>query len=147
MISYQLLPWLLAILALLPLTCGPCLAEEPSLRTFLNAARYCESGNDNRAVGDGGVSRGPLQCGRAAWQDGCEYAGVSWDYDRLVWNPTRSRWVLLWYAMRYGARTCEERARCWNSGPKWRKKFHLTNAYWRRIERRMKGANHDSQRT
>ena len=136
---YRLLPWLLAILALLPWACGPALAEDYPLRAFFPAARHWESRGDDHAVGDDGVSRGPLQCGRAAWQDACEYAGVSWDYDRWVWNLTRSKWVLLWYTMRYGARICEERARCWNSGPRWRQKYHLTDGYWRRIEGRMKG--------
>jgi len=139
MTLYRLLPWLLAFLGLLLLACAPCLAEDYPLRIFFPSTRYWESRGDDRAVGDFGASRGPLQCGRAAWQDACEYAGVSWDYDRWVWNPTRSRWILLWYTMRYGARTCEERARCWNSGPKWRKKYHLTNGYWRRIERHIKG--------
>ncbi len=140
MIIWRCLLWLLAILGLLFFAfCKPCLAAEPSLRTFLDAVRYWESRGDDRAVGDSGRSRGPLQCGRAAWKEGCEFLGVTWSYDKCVWKRFESEAVLIAYTHRWGARTLEERARCWNSGPKWRKKYRATNEYWRRIRCRMKG--------
>ena len=106
-------------------------------RPFLDAVRHEESRGDDRAVGDGGRSRGPVQCGRAAWADACEYMGVDWDYDKCVWLRFESEAVVIAYTQRWGARTWEERARCWNSGPKWRRKYRLTNGYWRRVKARM----------
>ena len=122
---------------------GTCMAGE--WRAFLNAVRQVESGGDDAAVGDSGSSRGPMQCGRAAWADAREYLGVDWDYDRCVWLRFESEIVFIGYTQRWDARTWEERARCWNSGPQWRKKYRLTDGYWRRVRRTMQGACHDNQ--
>jgi len=105
-------------------------------RTFLDAVREEESAGNDRAVGDGGRSRGPYQCGRAAWTDACEYGGVSWDYDRWVWDRGRSEQVLKWYVARYDARTWQARARVWNGGPRGCRK-QATLRYWRRVKARM----------
>ncbi len=82
---------------------------------------------------DGGRSIGPLQIQRGAWADGCQYGRVGWEYTLARSLPHAAR-VFWWYTSRYGARTDEERARCWNSGPKWSKKYRKTNEYWRRVQ-------------
>ena len=103
------------------------------IRKLLDAIREVESGGDDRAVGDGGRSRGPYQCGRAAWADG---GGDPDDYDRLVWNRAACERVMVGYWRRYGATTDEERCRLWNGGPRWREKPQ-TAAYWQRIKGNM----------
>ena len=108
-------------------------------RTLIEAVVLVESGGNDRAVGDGGRSCGPMQCGRAAWADACQALGVDWDYDSLVWSRPHSAAVFLAYTTRWGARTDEERARCWNSGPAWRRKYRLTDGYWRRVAASMQG--------
>ena len=104
---------------------------------LLRALRQVESAGDDRAVGDNGRSRGPYQCGRAAWVDACEYGEVPWDYDTLVFSRAHGAAVVLWYAARWGAKTDEEIARCWNSGPKWKSKYNLTDSYWAKVKKEM----------
>ena len=126
-----------AVIMLLALACSPCFGAEPSLRPLLDALWPVEaSGQLNPPDGKAG-ERGPLQCGRAAWTDACEYGGVTWDYDTWCQDLARSEQVFVWYTSRYGARTWEERARCWNSGPKWRKKYRLTDGYWEKVKKEM----------
>ena len=108
-------------------------------RPLYDAIRMVESGGDDRAIGDSGRSRGPYQCGRAAWQDACEYGKVKWDYDTFVWSRWHCERIMGFYWARYKAETWEEKARCWNSGPRWRKKYHLTNGYWREVQQHLKG--------
>jgi len=137
--SYRTIRFLVWVFlaALAVFAVAPCVWGD-GWRPFLNAIRHEESRGDDRAVGDQGRSRGPVQCGRAAWQDGCEYLGVAWDYDKCVWLRFESEAVLIAYTQRWGARTWEERARCWNSGPDWRKKYHLTNGYWEKVKRELR---------
>jgi len=114
-------------------------ADGAEPRTLLGAIRQVESsGRANPPPGDGGRSQGPLQCGRAAWQDGCEYGGVDWPYELVHSLPHVSK-VFVWYTSRYGAKTDEERARCWNSGPRWRAKYGKTERYWNKVKAAAKG--------
>ena len=61
---------------LLLLLCSTAFADEVASRELYHAIRMVESGGDDKAVGDGGMSKGPLQCSRAAWKDACEWGGV-----------------------------------------------------------------------
>lgn len=109
------------------------------LGSLFAAIRQVESGGDDYAIGDGGRSRGPYQIGLAYWQDACAQGGCQWDYLRLVWSRPHCEQVMRWYWKRYGAETDEERARCHNSGPRWRQKYGLTDKYWRRVKAAMQG--------
>jgi len=102
----------------------------PSLRRLFDAIRQVESSGDDRAVGDGGRSRGPYQCGREAWADG---GGNPADYDRLVWDRAACERVMVGYWRRYGCETDEQRARMWNGGPRGMEKS-ATLAYWRKVK-------------
>ena len=104
-------------------------------RTLYDAIRMVESGGDDNAVGDGGKSKGPYQIGRLYWADACEFAGVVWDYDTLVWERAYCEQVMDWYFARYGAVTNEQKARCHNSGPRWKSKYHLTDGYWAKVQK------------
>ena len=81
------------------------------------AIRQVESGGDDFAVGDNGMSRGPYQIGMAYWTDACSHAGVQWDYLSLVWSRPHCEQIMLWYWERYGAQTDEDRIRLHNGGP------------------------------
>ena len=125
-------------------TDGPIVAEEsvrlagsppaPLARRFMllfSALRHVESAGNDRAVGDGGRSRGPYQCGRAAWADG---GGDPDQYDMLVWDRAATERVMVGYWHRYGAVTDEQKARTWNGGPNGMSK-PATLGYWRRVQK------------
>ena len=115
-----------------PGQCGP-----PTTAPLFNAIREVESGGDDFAVGDGGRSRGPYQCGRAAWQDANEWLGTDLDYDVYVWDRATTERIMLAYWERYGCDTDEKRARCWNGGPRGMEKS-ATLGYWQKVRRAMK---------
>ena len=129
--------WFAAIL-LVGLAAGPCLGDELPLRRLFDALWQVEASGDPHPPDGKAGEKGPLQCTRAAWIDACEYGGVGWDYETWCQDRPRSEQVLMWYTARYGARTWEERARCWNSGPKWRKKYRLTDGYWEKVKKELR---------
>jgi hypothetical protein len=70
-------------------------AKSADLSALLAAIRQVESAGNDRAVGDGGKSRGPFQIQRAYWREavaGTDAAG--WDYDKHVWDPERAGYVV-----------------------------------------------------
>ena len=96
-----------------------------------DAIRQVESGGNDAAIGDGGLAHGPLQIHRDCWLDG---GGKAADYPAMAHVRAASEQVAVNYWKRYGAVTDEQKARCWNSGPKWRAKYHLTNTYWAKVQ-------------
>jgi hypothetical protein len=102
-----------------------------ALHRLFAAIRQVESGGNDRAVGDGGRSVGPYQCGRAAWLDG---GGKAADWPRMAYDRAATERVMSRYWAKYGAVTDEAKSRCWNSGPKWKSKYHLTNNYWAKVK-------------
>jgi len=109
--------------------------ESPLKRTrsdIFSAIRQIESGGNDWAVGDNGASRGPVQCGRAAWKDACEYGKSDLDYDEYVWNYAVCKQIMTWYWLRYNCDTDEKKARCWNGGPAGYLK-ESTIPYWKEV--------------
>jgi hypothetical protein len=102
------------------------------------AIRKVESNGNDKAVGDGGKSRGPYQCSLAAWLDGTKAIGVSWNYETYVWSRWHSEQVMLGYWKLYGCKTDESKSRCWNGGPNGMRKS-ATAKYWKRVKQNMKG--------
>jgi len=105
------------------------------LRPLLNAIRQVESGGNNRAVGDAGKSKGPLQIQIGYWTDG---GGKAEDYERMVWNVEASERIVLGYWRRYcpkalAAGDLETLARVHNGGPAGARK-RATLKYWQRVE-------------
>jgi hypothetical protein len=113
---------IMTICAVAALTVGEA---KPATRLdrIVDAIAHVETGGipermRDRAVGDGGRSRGRYQVGRAAWTD----ARVGWPYS--PYNAKRARTVLVRYCQRYagpfrGTRADIARwARTWNGGPK-----------------------------
>lgn len=100
---------------------------------LFSVIRQVESGGNDYAVGDDGRSRGPVQCGRAAWKDACEYGKADLDYDEYVWNYAACKQVMTWYWARYGCDTDEKKARCWNGGPAGYLK-ESTIPYWKKVK-------------
>jgi len=133
---------LLALAWLLIAKCNPAYPDEipPPHASLLAAIRQVESGGDDRAVGDGGRSLGPLQTSRAAWQDATRHGRVEWSYDRLVWSWPHCQQVAIWYWGRYDCQSDEQRARIWNGGPRGHLK-KSTLPYWNRVKATMKGTS------
>ena len=121
-----------------PLRPRPCAGGSPNACRLFDAIRRAESGGNDRAVGDSWRSVGPYQCGRAAWLDG---GGKAADYPQLAYDRAATEAVMLRYWARYGAVTDEAKSRCWNSGPAWKSKYHLTNNYWAKVKKELVNAN------
>ena len=116
------------------------LAKTP-IKAFLDIIRQAESGGNDFAIGDNGLSRGPFQIKEVYWQDGCEYGKVRWDYFTYVWNREKSSQVVRWYWMRYCPSAVynldfETLARTHNGGPKGVEK-KTTLAHWLRVKAKM----------
>ena len=108
------------------------LSGEPD-RLLLDAIRAVENPRDTRAVGAAG-ERGPYRIAKPYWQD----ARVPWAYGRYVWSAPHCEVVMRRYWRRYGAETCEDKARCHNGGPKWRSRARADTArYWNKVRAAM----------
>ena len=116
-------------------------ADQAGTRRLLDAMRQAESGGNDRAVGDGGKSRGPYQVQRAYWREAvAETDAADWSYDKWVGNPDRAGYVVYLHwckvcpaALRAG--DCELLARCHRlpNAP-----FRADNEnYWRRVRAAM----------
>ena len=117
--------------SLIPVLLAACLSAAPPSDGFFAAVRQVESAGNDRALGDCGRSVGPYQCGLLAWLDG---GGKRRDWPRLAYSRTATERVMRAYWARYGAATDEDRARCWNAGPKWRTRARSASAaYWKRV--------------
>jgi hypothetical protein len=102
----------------------------------LNAMCIVESNNDPDAYNEAEGAVGVLQIRQCYLDDVNEYADTSWTLQDCR-NVTVSRWVVRTYAKRYKLTTPEAVARGHNSGPNWRNKKHLTDAYWAKVRRQM----------
>ena len=102
-------------------------------RRLFDAIRQIESGGNDSAVGDGGRSVGPYQCGLLAWLDG---GGKREDYPRLAYDRAATERIMVRYWERYGAATDEAKARTWNGGPRGMNK-KATLAYWTKVRKEM----------
>lgn len=117
------------------------LASTPSdLRPLLDAIRTVESGGNDRAVGDNGVSRGPYQIKRGYWAD----SRVRLPYDRLVWDRASSEQVVVAYWRRYcpkalRANDWQTLARVHNGGPAGARKA-ATRDYWLKVRGRLRAS-------
>ncbi len=122
-----------------PGTGEPTERDRPDLSDLLAAMRHVESRGDNRAVGDGGRSRGPYQISLPYWVDG---GGRRSRYWRDVWSPWASRRVILGYWRRYCPAALERGdlqtlARVHNGGPDGARE-RKTLRYWRRVREAMR---------
>jgi hypothetical protein len=102
--------------------------------TFFRAMHQVEtSGRLGAVLGDSGKSLGPLQISKAYWQD----ANIGGKYSSCS-SYSYSVRVVTSYLTRYCRNgSIEQMARCHNSGPSWRKKYHLTANYWRKFKREL----------
>ena len=104
------------------------------IASLLKAIRQVESSGDDRAIGDGGRSRGPYQIGRAYWSDG---GGDRGRYDSDVWDAELCRPVIIGYWRRFcpaALKTvaAEKLARVHNGGPRG-DRIAATEKYWKRV--------------
>ena len=109
---------------------------------LFDAIVQVESGGRADAIGDGGKARGYVQAWRSCWTDGTQALGVKWDYATGTKDLAKCRAVFFAYGKRYGAKTPEDFARAWNSGPNWRKKLSKTDGYWHKVKSEMERTRH-----
>lgn len=134
------------ILIILLLTAFVCQAE-PLDPNFLHALNQVETGGKTGAIlGDGGKALGPFQIHKAYWQD----AGVEGKYEQCADYDYAVK-VVTAYLNRYGKKFVETHdyealARIHNSGPNWRKKVYLTNAYWLKVKKALEYENNNTNK-
>jgi hypothetical protein len=122
--------------------CAPTVKEDTPTLSRLECAIWMQEsgGREGAIMGDGGKSRGPLQCGRAAWKDALQHdpsiGGVYEDVDTIEYAVK----VFRAYTDRYcvarridGMPYDEAAARMWNGGPTGHRK-NATIAYWYSVE-------------
>ena len=120
----------------------PSLEKKTSMAALFDAIRSVESGGDDRAVGDGGASRGPYQIQRAYWTDALLMtSGVLPGYDALVWDRATSEQIMRWYWGRYCPDALrdfdfETLARIHNGGPAGARKA-ATAPYWNKVKKEL----------
>lgn len=102
---------------------------------FLEILGKLESGNNNEAIGDNGLSRGRYQIHKACFDDARVYDKNLNKYNYSdVTNKMVSDMVVRAYCMRYEPKgNFESWARLWNSGPNWKNKRNLTNKYYQKF--------------
>ena len=108
---------------------GRSWAYPPQVDRLLDAMTQVESGGNNRAVGDGGQARGPLQIHRAYCKD------TGGDYSRC-WEPEYSREIVVKYWERYCPKALskgdlETLARTHNGGPQGGHSMRTLKYWWR----------------
>lgn len=110
---------------------------------FFKALHQVEtSGRVGAVLGDGGLARGPFQIHRAYWQDAIEFrpsiGGRYEDVERIDYAKQIVRaWMQRYCPRAVKAKDYEAMARAHNSGPNWRKKKHLTDAYWKKFKKHL----------
>ncbi len=132
------------IIALVLGCLGPVVEAQPveqRVDLLLTVLREKESSGNDRAVGDGGRARGPLQIHKVYWIDGCEKGRVKWQYLEKVWSWAHSRQVALWYWQRHCPKALrsgdlETLARVHNGGPSGARKA-ATLGYWADVRARL----------
>ena len=117
---------------------------------FWDAIKQVESGGDENAVGDNGMSIGPLQIQRAYYNDAVErnsslqsgkYAGYKYEDCKGRGSFEYSRKVAECYMDRYATEsrlghpaTYEDKARIHNGGPNGYK-MSATEPYWEKVKK------------
>ena len=108
-------------------------------KQFLSILARVESGGKTNAVGDNGKAIGIYQIHYSYWKDAIEYSksigkDIGGKYNDCF-DPEYAAKIVSAYLSRYcKGGTWEEMARCHNSGPQWKKKYHLTNKYWEKFK-------------
>lgn len=106
-------------------------ADHPLIRAVWHVET--SSAKDYQAAIGAAGEHGPLQCSEAAWIDADMPDGTYADVERLEYAA-----AVFWrYTDRWcgSGATAEQRARCWNSGPRWRTEARqrATEGYWRKV--------------
>jgi len=63
--------------------------------------------------------------------------GKAADFPAVAYDRAKTEAAMERYWTRYHATTDEQKARCWNSGSKWKAKYHLTNNYWVKVRKEL----------
>lgn len=123
-----------------------CFNPYPQYDRLFESIRLVETGghpDPENAIGDGGVSRGPYQIGKAYWNDSGKFLPY-----RCVSNDYYARCVMIRYWKRYDSEAfysgkMENLARIHNAGPRAMSlnRKHLTDTYWEKVQTHMRNSN------
>jgi hypothetical protein len=124
----------LTIFSLFSLNLGAQTLNNKQFTKFLSILARVESGGKTNAIGDGGKAIGIYQIHYSCWQDTTNKLNGKYEN---CFDPEYAGKVVSVYLSRYckGNNDMESWARCWNSGPNWRNKYHLTNKYVERFNK------------
>jgi len=117
--------------------CFPVFSQNnDSFERFYSILIKVESGGKSNAIGDNGKAIGPAQIHKVYWQDATSFdKSIGGKYEDCF-NKDYSKNIVRAYMNRYCKNgTFEQMARCHNSGPDWKRKYHLTNSYWRKFQK------------
>tara|TARA_R110002020_G_scaffold69785_2_gene181587 strand:+ start:1104 stop:1472 length:369 start_codon:yes stop_codon:yes gene_type:complete len=114
-------------------------------KTFVLALIMQESGGNDRAIGDSGVSHGPLQIQKACLIDANQWRkakGLSqFKFPNDCYDRQKAEHILIAYLHRYANEErlgrqpeLEDYARIWNGGPNGHKK-QATVKYWGKLKK------------
>jgi hypothetical protein len=114
-------------------------------KAFVLALIMQESGGNDRAIGDGGASHGPLQIQKACLIDANQWRkakGLSqFRFPNACYDRQKSEQILIAYLHKYANEkrvgrppTLEDYARIWNGGPNGYKK-QATVKYWDKLKK------------
>lgn len=112
-----------------------------NLAMVLAAVIMVESSGNLEAVNEAEQAYGATQIRQLALDDLNQYYGTSYLLQDFLGNEQLARWAFIHYPRLYGAKTPEECCRAWNSGSKWREKYHLTDGYWQKVRNKAKMLN------
>ena len=107
-----------------------------SFTLLLIAVSLVESGGNPNALNKKENAYGLMQIRQCCVDDLNRHYGTNYALADF-YNPKLARWAFVHYTSLYGAATFEDRCRCWNSGSKWKRKKHLTDGYWRKVQREL----------
>lgn len=127
---------LLALVVMLGLNIGS--VPPAKVDSLLVAIATVESGNDSRAVGDGGKAIGAYQIHKVYWQDAVDFDKTLGGSYQDCYDPDYARRVVLAYLKRYApaGATAETLARIHNGGPRGYLK-KATLKYWTKVQKEL----------
>jgi len=120
----------------LPLIMVDSVTEDQLIKALINV----ESSNNDSAYHSGEDAAGCLQIRRTMVRDvnrilRRQSSKTRFDFEDR-WNRTKSIEIFKIYCNHYNLTTSEERARCWNGGPRGLQKL-ATKKYWEKVKKHL----------
>ena len=113
---------------------------EPSAK-LLDAIRTVESGGCSKAIGDGGLARGPYQCHRGYWTDAAPAVAKRYGecpkYEDGAHSELWSRRIVIAWMQRYAYGQSDEVVSRRHNGGTRGERVAATEKYWVKVKKEM----------